>query len=330
RLHVLIEQNNLTDSLPSAPLNHSLSAFLASEKQRATTLWEVTKIIKALEPISAPVILLKGAAYIASGLDLAKGRLLSDIDLLVSKKQIKEAEQAFASHGWISSKTDSYDQRYYREWMHEIPPLQHLVRKGFLDVHHTILPPTAKYKPDPNKIIDAKREISPGVFTLCSEDILIHSTTHLFHEGEFDHGLRDLNDIKELLCYFEQNESGFWDRLVPRAKELGLLKPLYYGLHYSKQILQAQVPDNVMRSAHCGAPGVLMGRLMDWLFLRALRPNHPSCNMPGSSLARLLLYIRSHYLRMPMHLLFPHLIRKAWKKRFEKKEDQVVLMPKQP
>ena len=35
RLHVLIEQNNLTDSLPSAPFNHSLSAAFFADG----TIW---------------------------------------------------------------------------------------------------------------------------------------------------------------------------------------------------------------------------------------------------------------------------------------------------
>jgi hypothetical protein len=30
------------------------------------------------------------------------------------------------------------------------------------------------------------------------------------------------------------------------------------------------------------------------------------------------LYIRSHYLRMPLYLLIPHLVRKAWLSRFGK------------
>jgi len=59
----------------------------------------------------------------------------------------------------------------------------------------------------------------------------------------------------------------------------------------------------------------LMSWVMDGLFMRALRPDHPSCDLPFTGLARGLLYIRSHYLRMPMHLLVPHLVRKAWKRR---------------
>ena len=52
--------------------------------------------------------------------------------------------------------------------------------------------------------------------------------------------------------------------------------------------------------------------MMDSLFLRALNPAHPSCDDQWTGLARWLLYLRSHWLKMPLQLLMPHLARKAW------------------
>jgi hypothetical protein len=56
---------------------------------------------------------------------------------------------------------------------------------------------------------------------------------------------------------------------------------------------------------------------MDFLFLRAFRPDHPQCKLPYTGLALNLLYLRSHLLRMPLYLLLPHLTRKAWMRQFE-------------
>jgi len=55
---------------------------------------------------------------------------------------------------------------------------------------------------------------------------------------------------------------------------------------------------------------------MDGLFLRGLAPDHPSCDRPLTRAARWLLYARAHKLRMPLHLLIPHLVRKAIMRRF--------------
>jgi hypothetical protein len=52
---------------------------------------------------------------------------------------------------------------------------------------------------------------------------------------------------------------------------------------------------------------------MDFLFLRAFMPDHSSCEDVGTGLSRWLLFIRSHWLRMPIKLLIPHLLRKSYK-----------------
>jgi hypothetical protein len=45
-------------------------------------------------------------------------------------------------------KSDPYDDAYYREHMHELPPLIHKTRDRMIDVHHTILPRTHRITPD--------------------------------------------------------------------------------------------------------------------------------------------------------------------------------------
>jgi hypothetical protein len=51
---------------------------------------------------------------------------------------------------------------------------------------------------------------------------------------------------------------------------------------------------------------------MDALFLRALQPPHPSCSGPLHRPARLALYVRGNWLRMPPLLLARHLFHKAF------------------
>lgn len=41
-----------------------------------------------------------------------------------------------------------------------------------------------------------------GVFVLGHADIVLHSAAHLFHEGEWGSGLRDLVDLHALLGEF--------------------------------------------------------------------------------------------------------------------------------
>ncbi|MFV0275693.1 MAG: hypothetical protein ACK5HY_00675 [Parahaliea sp.] len=61
---------------------------------------------------------------------------------------------------------------------------------------------------------------------------------------------------------------------------------------------------------------------MDFLFLRAFTPCHSSSRLPLTGLAHFALYVRSHYLRMPLRLLLPHLLRKAWRDAFPDGENE--------
>ncbi len=311
-LYGMFRQHDLQDDIPSMVANHFIAATVVADKHAAVMQWEIGCIASALAKTGVPLILLKGGAYLIRKLPASAGRLYSDTDILVPRDRLIDVEQALIIHGWMSMKLDSYDQRYYRTWMHELPPMLHRHRQTSLDVHHRILPETCRARPDPQKLIAASEAVGqdPQLRTLSPVDMVIHSATHLFYEGEFDHGLRDLLDLRALLGTYAKEE-GFWDTLVRRAFELELEQPVYYALRYLHGLLAVEIPPSVMDWLKPTMPGPIRGRLMDGLFRRALVPNHDSCDLPYTAVARWMLYVRSHYLRMPLHLLLPHLIHKA-------------------
>ncbi len=312
RLAYLLADHN---DLPEAAQPHLDSAWAFAQRQAQSVRYEVANIKKALGDLGIPVVLLKGAAYVMAGLPAAPGRLLSDIDILVPKQRMEDVENALLLYGWRTTHHDEYDQKYYRQWMHEIPPMKHGVRGAVIDVHHAILPPTARLKPDSSKMLATAVALAgqAEICTFTPVDMILHSATHLFHEGELEHGLRDLVDLDALLRHFGI-QSGFWEQLIERAVTLDLIRPLYYALRYTAQMVATPIPSFAVKAvARLGRPPAALLRLMDFLFGRALRPDHVSCDDRYTALARWMLYIRSHYLRMPFHLLFPHLIRKALK-----------------
>ena len=89
------------------------------------------------------VVLLKGTAYVAAGLKAGEGRSIGDLDILVARDDLPQVEAALLAAGWEWVKPDPYDDAYYRDHMHELPPLIHKLRDRMIDVHHTILPRTA-------------------------------------------------------------------------------------------------------------------------------------------------------------------------------------------
>jgi hypothetical protein len=313
RLHGRLQAHDLADTIPSPVRWHFDAALALAHKQQIAVRWEVEQIRGALASLAAPLVVMKGAAYVAAGLPAAQGRLFNDIDILVPRRQLARAEAALMLAGWRSSGLTPYDERYYRRWMHEIPPMEHVRRGTVIDVHHAILPDTARYFPDPEKLLARIEPVADlhGVYVLGAEDRILHSAAHLFHDGELPHGLRDLTDL-DLLLTHESNTPGFWQRLVTRAHELQLGRPLFYALRYVRYFLDTPVPVDVTRALQPVAPSAPLLRVMDSVFSRALAPVHPSCDDALSPLARHAAYIRAHWLRMPSHLLLPHLLHKAF------------------
>jgi len=307
--------------VPGYALRHLTGAQQLSERQHRSVLWEVHQLQTALGQIQVPVLLLKGSAYVMAGYAVGRGRLFGDIDILVPRNALGDVESQLMLNGWVSAKTSAYDQRYYREWMHEIPPMRHMRRSTVIDVHHTILPLTARYSPDPSKIISrALPVLDPCLAVIrvpCQEDLVIHSITHLVHEGELHNGLRDLNDIDCMLRNFEI-DPGFWDRLCANAIDNDLSWPVLFGLQLVKRVFDTPVPVTVLNQltqANQQKPSSWLLAIFD----RALRSNYGNSQDIAAMTAQWLVYVRSHILRMPLHLVLPHLARKAWMRRFPKK-----------
>lgn len=309
-----VERTGLMPRLDERVRRHLLSAQLVAEKQRHDLDYDCKSLQRALASAGQKLVLLKGGAYIQADLPVGRGRLITDIDIIVPKADIEAAEQALNSHGWESSQLDPYNEHYYREWSHETPALVNRKRGTTLDLHHNILPPTSAPNVDASLLFERLREVQSGVYTLSLQDMVIHSATHLFHEGEFHHGLRDLWDLDRMLRDFPEREANFWDGLVPRARELELETPLFHGLTYTRLVFQTPVPASVIGEVDSPLRR-LRQPLLDFLYLRAFRPLQPDCQLPLTAPALNLLYLRSHFLRMPLHLLAPHLIRKAWMRR---------------
>lgn len=302
--------------VPEQPRRHLLSAANLAQRQHRELRWEVNLIDEALAPTGVPVVLLKGAAYALGGLAAARGRMMTDVDILVPRAALPDVESALMKRGWVSAAKTAYDQRYYRTWMHELPPMRHIHRSTVIDVHHAIVPLSSRAHPDSQYLLQAALPVQADgrVKRLTAHDMLLHSATHLFHEGELEQGFRGLVDLDSLLREFGAQD-GFWVGLVPRAVALELVRPLFYALRYSTLMLDTPVPPTVLAeiSRATGAPtaGGLVA-FMDALFLRALRPPHASTSDRWTPLARWLLYLRGHWLRMPPWLLVRHLARKAW------------------
>ncbi len=282
------------------------AAILADARKSAAqgkilALWEAEMAHRTLEPLDVPVILLKGTAFVAAGLEAGEGRYIGDLDILVPNGAIRNVEKALIDAGWEWVKDDPYDSHYYRSWMHELPPLIHRERDRMIDVHHTILPPSARRKPHAAALIANSVELPNGLRTLSSHDMIIHAAAHLFADGDLAGGLRNLWDIDRLVRQFAE-QPDFWPWLARHARLHDLEVELGRALRLADRLYGTPVDGSVAGAA----------RLADHLYERRLLARD-GWGRPTRRLTRLAFYVRSHWIRMPPRLLARHLWVKAWK-----------------
>ena len=307
---------------PPAAARQLAAARTMGAKQDHDIRWEVGLIQKALAGLDLEaIVLLKGAAYVMADLPPARGRLFGDIDFMVPRTRLEEVEAALLAAGWQLAKDDPYDQHYYRRWTHQIPPLRHATRHSVIDLHHTIVAPTARVPVAAEalfagiKALDPSREEAgrqPALAVLGPCDMVLHSAVHLFNDGEFSHGLRDLFDLDDLLAHFAQDPA-FWPALARRADQLGLGRPLAYALFFLEALFGRSYPRALDGPRQAWLPAGPGRAVMTALLRRALQPPHASCRRAGTDFALWALDARGHYLRMPWPILLPHLLRKAWR-----------------
>ncbi|MFM8331784.1 MAG: nucleotidyltransferase family protein [Candidatus Methylumidiphilus sp.] len=315
RLEANLARFGLLSAIPPKAWEHLRASRNVIEHRRTLVSWEVNRLLWATKGIDAPLILLKGAAYVVAGLPPAPGRLFADVDLLVPEQSIGEIEERLVARGWMKLPIDPYDDRYYRVWMHEIPPLRHQERGTEIDIHHRLLPRTSRLASDPAPLLQDARPVGgdPRLLILAPADLVLHALVHLFLEGDPREGLRfrDLLDAHDLIRHYG-NEPGFWEGLAPRARQLGFARPLYYGLRFARKFFGTPIPGAVLAEAEKDAPPWPIRKLMDSLVPLAMLPGHPDHPSRLASVARQILYLRAHWLRMPFAMLARHLAYKAW------------------
>ncbi len=289
--------------IPSQVMHHMVAAMRQSDSLAHDVQRELTFLSNALADLGTPTLLLKGAAYCAAGLPAACGRIFSDIDLLVARPFLPQAEAALMLGGWAVSRQDKYDQRYYREWSHEIPPMTHLQRGTTIDLHHSLAMPTCRIHIDSEQMITAAVSL-PGQgnwFRLRDEDMVLHAASHLLLNSEFDRGLRDLWDIDLLMRHFETTTPNFAHQVLARAEVVGLGQIVRCAFSLCHHIFHTPLP-----------PEALAARsLLLWLLTSAATTRHPQTRPRAQGVADQLLFVREMALRLPVHLLLRHLWHKA-------------------
>jgi hypothetical protein len=197
--------------------------------------------------------------------------------------------------------------------MHELPPMVHVERSTEVDLHHNLAPPVSRIVIDAKLLWDnAVSAPMPGneeALVLAPADMLLHNAVHLFMNDELRGGLRDVVDFRDLFQHFASQDRGLEADLLGRATQLGCGRPLYYAVTVAERLIGLGCSGRLRSGVQQWCPAKPVAALMASLIDEALAP--PALGRWQTSAAQQLLFIRSHWIRMPPLMLAQHLLRKA-------------------
>lgn len=308
RLAEALQAQGLLEAVPSAPRRHLMAMIHVSRWRTASLRWTAARVADAVGGAAGPLVLLKGAAYLANGLPISPGRLPSDLDILVPRAGLEVARERLHAAGWASGPMSEHDRRYYEEWSHEVPPMSHPILPVELDLHHNILPPVAATRVAAEPLLARLHPSGwPHWHVLQPEDQVLHSAAHLFFDSDFSDRVRDIVDLDGLMRHYGQ-QAGFYGSLLQRAQELQLSEPLALAVHFTRAWMGTPLPADWVRQVLRSGPAPARAAWLLPLYQAALTP--PEADDPTrieQRAAATALLIRYHWNRMPLSLLIPHL-----------------------
>lgn len=309
--------------LDEKTIRHLKNALKIAEKQKEQVFLEANEINHILKPVSEFVVFLKGAAYSLNHSLAGQGRIYSDIDILVNKAQLIDCEQTLALHGWFGEKISDYDQRYYRKWAHEIPPLAHMHRGTIIDVHHNIIPIVSNDAPSASVLKNYIISNKDGIQTLSLPAQFVHSAVHLFRNEEYKTAFRDVLDLHFMLIEIGANNVS---DIIDVAEELGFKYEIGLALRALQNIFELSLPpasiDLLLNKS------ILRVAFDQFIFAKVLLPQHRLLDCDATPIRYFLAAVRGHFIKMPLHLLTYHLLMKSGRGIIEKIFGEHIFTPK--
>jgi len=301
--YFLARDSDVWASLPDEVQTHLLSGFHYAEKQKITLLNEMIELEKLFSGSDVPAVLVKGVAYRLAEYRFARGRVFSDIDLLIPRSHYDQALQLLKDAGYLEFSMSAYDRRYYLRWTHQHPPLTHFIRGANIDLHHHIFPVSSNEHLLVEPLIQ-NSEILPGsVFSTPSPAFLfMHAAVHLFYQDETHKLIKDLCDLH--LLYQEVAARQSFQQIIDAAIQSNAQAAVYYALHTLQQIFYTPLPAEISQIA----PAASKYRLWQMQFLLThLLDTTSFWHRP----AHFFWFVRGHLLKMSPFTLLYHSTSKA-------------------
>ena len=306
-IYFLLKDLELLATVPQAVQAHLQTGFHYAEKQKNTLLQEMLELEQVFQGTEYPCILVKGVGYRLSNLAFARGRIFSDIDLLIPHSAFADALLRLLDSGYLETGMSDYDRRYYIQWSHQHPPLTHFLRGANIDLHHHIFPVASNSGLAIEPMIVNSTKLVDSVFSVPSLPyLLVHASVHLFYQEETHKLVKDLCDLKQL--YQECIETHSPEQILAACKSMHAEAAVYYALDTLRWLFSLDIDADLLQRL-----AQFSSAYRRWQMQFLLK--HLLSASPLHQFAHFGWFVRGHLLKMGIVTLVYHSVAKFWESR---------------
>ena len=269
-LYYHLHQIKYDHQIPQSIMDQLHDIYYGNLARNIPLSYELDKILNVFEKKGIPIVVLRGLPLAQTIYKNIALRVTADIDLLVQKKDLSRVaktllELKFRPSPWgLITKEYSAELCFAKRSVSEGKYLGSVV----IDVHQEITSSIRLkeiIKTDTERVITRARPVrikDVNMLVMVPEDLVLHLTLrHCFQR------LIRLCDIAEVIK-LKKDELN-WQSLLQKAKENRLSIIMYYTLYYARQLLEAPVPEHVLKEL---TPNWCRKKLLDNLLSRAIYP----------------------------------------------------------
>jgi class 3 adenylate cyclase len=241
----MLSQDPDRHGAPAWLVEHLRDVWIETSLRNAVLFRQTASMTRRLAERGIPVMLLKGAHLARFTYANAGMRNMADVDLMVPRDRLADAEQVFLGEGY--GPTPRPDIEDFCSWSNHLPQLRKPGAPVF-EIHWGIERPTSPFRIDIEGLWARSRAAEledASVRLLGVEDLLLHLTLHASYHHRFQRSaVKGLMDVHVVIVRHEADID--WSLLAERAGEWDAAGFLYTTLCLATQILRTPVPPNVL------------------------------------------------------------------------------------
>jgi hypothetical protein len=203
---------------------------------------------------------------------------------------------------------NDYDEKYYREWSHELPPYIHSESGVTLDIHHNLIPLSSGKTINIAQIDATKVWVGSNLYIPSDAYLILHSAIHLLLNDDTEKGLRDCFDLHSLIQGYLTSKTV--DSLRVIFIEANCEAEFSILIHLLNRIFKNQYSEVLLSGVKrlSWHDQVLVNSLYRTIF-----PHTDYLHDNKSALARQHVYIHGHLSKMPFLLFIQHICYKGYR-----------------